>query len=98
MNVYMLTFTSQSDVVSRQDVLDFLDTRREVLNWFAAMPFTIILVSRTTHDVLSEMLRVRFGNDITFLLTQIQSHTIDGFINKPVWDFINNPKSSGRWE
>jgi hypothetical protein len=98
MNVYMLSFTSNSGVITRQDILDFLDTKKEVLNWFAAMPFTVILVSKQSHNTLSEMLRIRFGNNITFLLTQIVPHTIDGYINKQVWDFINDPKSSGRWE
>ena len=98
MNVYMLSFTSRSGVVSRQNILDFLDTRREVLNWFAAMSFTIIIVSRESHNLLNKLLVNRFGEDITFLLTKVEPHTIDGFINKPVWDFINEPKSSGRWE
>ncbi len=98
MNTYMLSFTSNTGTVTRQNILDYLDTKREILNWFAAMPFTIIIISKETHSKLSELLRNRFANDITFLLTKTEPHAVDGFINKQVWDFINNPKSSGRWE
>lgn len=98
MNVYMLSFTSRADTVTRQDILNYLDTRKEVLNWYAAMPFTIFLVSRETPTRLSRLLEERFRDDITFIIAKVVSQTIDGFINEPVWNFINQPKSSGKWE
>lgn len=97
MKAYMLSFTSKSGNLTRQNILDYLDTRSEVLNWYAVMPFTIILVSAQTQSTLTELLRLRFGNEITFLLAKVESNTINGFINEQVWNFINNPKSSGRW-
>lgn len=98
MNVYMLSFTSLTGKVARQDILDFLDTQREVLNWFAVMPSTILIVSRKSAKVLAELLIERFGSDITFVMPRVDPSATDGYINKEVWDFMNNPRSSGRWE
>ncbi len=98
MNTYILSFSSKNNMIARQTLLDFLDTRKEILNWYAPMPFTVLIISRETLKVVSTLIRNRFSNNITFLLSEVEPSTIDGFIDKRVWDFINNPKSSGRWE
>ncbi|HAZ4814337.1 TPA: hypothetical protein J5T73_002553 [Enterobacter cloacae] len=97
MKVFMLSFMSASNAITRQKVQEFLDTRREVLNWFGAMPSTIIIVSNVDVLNLSQPLRDHFGADFTFIISEIDPTKTDGFINKKVWDFINFPKASGRW-
>jgi hypothetical protein len=94
----MLSFTSNTGTINRKSILDFLDTRKEILNWYAAMPDTILFVSRDSSFSVSQLLSNRFGRDLTFILSEIDGVTTDGAINQPVWDFINTPKSSGRWE
>lgn len=93
----MLSFTSRTNKVDREMIQNFLDTRPEVLNWFGAMPYTIILISNSDVRYLTKLLMEKYDNDISFLITPIVSENMDGFIGRPVWDFINNPKPSGRW-
>lgn len=93
----MLSFTSITGTVSRVGIQDFLDERTEVLNWFGVMPSTLLILSEKNAFDLSEMLRQRFKNDMTFLLVKVDPMNTDGLINKEVWEFINNPKPSGRW-
>ncbi|QRG80194.1 hypothetical protein [Citrobacter sp. R56] len=97
MKVFMLSFMSSSGTITRQKIQDFLDEQREVLNWFGAMPNTIIIISNEDVFDLSQPLREHFGADFTFILSEIEPTKTDGFINKKVWDFINSPKASGRW-
>ena len=89
---YLLTF-----VVPREPILEFLDSRREVLNWFAVFPNTILVASRSDLTALTGILRVSFPW-LWFILAELEPTKVNGFINQPVWEFINQPKSSGRWE
>lgn len=93
----MLSFTSRTNKVDREMIQNFLDTRTEILNWFGAMPYTIIIISNSDVRHLTHLLMKKYDNDITFLITPIVPKDMDGFISQPVWDFINNPKPSGRW-
>lgn len=97
MKVFMLSFMSASGTITRQKIQDFFDGRREILNWFGAMPNTLLIVSNENVLGLSQPLRDHFGTDFTFIITELEPTKTDGFINKKVWDFINNPKASGRW-
>ena len=90
--VYLLSF-----IVDRQFVLDFLDNRPEVLNWFALFPGTVLVVTRSDLAALTGIIHVSYPW-LHFLLAEIKSDQINGWINERVWDFILSPKSSGRWE
>ena len=92
---YLLVFNSY--VVLRQDIVDYLDTRREVKNWFAFLPSAIVMISEEDVHKLSLIIRERFSN-MNFILTKIERNENNGWLNKAVWDFINNPISSGRWD
>jgi len=89
-----MTFTGY-----RLPITTFLDTRSEILNWFLIIPNAILLVSRNDADTLSNLLHAQF-RDRLFLITEVapDSHKTNGWLNEKAWDFINNPKSSGRWE
>ena len=90
--VFLVTFNGIAEPFTR-----FLDTRPEVLNWFKILSNAILIVSRSDAATLSNLLRNQFPV-IWFVLTEMDPHKTAGWINKPVWDFINDPKSSGRWE
>lgn len=83
--------------VSQKFILDFLDTRPEVLNWYSVPPATVFIVSRQDLVALTGILHVAYPW-LNFTLAATDGSSINGFMNKEVWDFINNPKSSGRWE
>ena len=80
----------------RQEVLDFLDTRREVKNWSAFFPTGIVIIADSDVTTLSDLVHERFPTR-HFLLTEMGAGTNNGWLPKTVWDFINAPKSTGRW-
>jgi len=89
-------FVFDNSITQRQTVLDFLDTRLEVLNWYALFPNMIIIISETDASTLQALIRGVFPT-IFFVVSQIIPGLNDGWLPKAAWDFINNPKSSGRW-
>lgn len=90
--VYLLTFNGLRDPVQR-----FLDTRPEVLNWFSVLSNGILIVSRSDATVLSTLIHNQFPS-LWFILTHAIPSETNGWMNPQAWDFINNPRSSGRWE
>lgn len=82
---------------NRKMFQDFLDSRREVLNWFGVLANTLLVASRSDVTAITDLIHRRFPYE-WFILSEIDSMKTNGFINKAVWDFLNNPKSSGRWE
>ena len=95
MRVFMVVFNPAYQ--PRQALLDFLDTRREVLNWFAFLPAGVFVVSRMDAHELSVLIHEKFP--ATYLLvSEVNPETTNGWQSANAWDFINKPKSSGRWE
>ena len=90
--VFLLTFNGFSEPITA-----FLDTRPEVLNWFKILSNAIFIVSRSDATALTVLINTQFPV-MWFIVTEVDTHKTNGLINQPVWDFINNPKSSGRWE
>ena len=93
MRVFLLSINT--DVVARQAAQDYLDTLAEVHNWFSVLPGTIFVVSTGTVQSLSELLRGHFVGAF-FVLTEVARGFTDGNLPVQAWDFINNPKPSGR--
>jgi hypothetical protein len=99
MKTYLISFTSPKyPSVNRKQILDLLDTQIIIKNWYGIMPYAILVsceddISSTD---ISKVIGGRFPSNLTFLVTETTS--ADGLANKEVWDFINKPKSSGRWK
>lgn len=96
MNVYLISFTSRTGVVTRVDLQNFFDTKPEILNWYGIMPEAILVATNEPTVNIQTMLISKFGNDLTFILTKTEPNLTSGYINQEVWDFINKPKSSGK--
>ncbi len=82
--------------INRQALLDFLDTRPEVKNWFAFLPGAVFVVSDKTATQVTEIIRMGFPEKSLFV-SEVSRGTNDGWLGRNVWDFINTPNSSGRW-
>jgi hypothetical protein len=81
--------------LGRRELQQHLDTLPEILNWCTALPSQVIIVSEQTSYDIGAMIRARFPNQF-FTVSGIAG--IDGCMTKDFWDFVNNPKSSGRWD
>lgn len=82
--------------LTRQEILDFLDSRPEVKNWYAFLPTSIMIISDRTAYQLAEIFRQKYPNTY-FIISEIPYGNNDGWLDKKVWSFINNSVSSGRW-
>lgn len=94
MKVYILAFNDFMGI--QKAVLDFLDTRREILNWCSVLPHSILIVSDRPIAELNQIFASQFPGRY-FLLSEIRGQTSNGLLPRFAWDFINTPKSSGRW-
>jgi hypothetical protein len=81
----------------RQSLLDFLDTQPDVVNWLTsnALPGQVMVVSDRSCIEVARLIRTRFSGEL-FTVSTVSE--IDGWMNQGYWDFVNAPKSSGRWD
>ena len=91
---FLLVF-NQADG-SRQDILDYFDTCREVKHWYAVLPAAIFIISDTDAHALSELFRRKYPKRF-FIITEVPKGGNNGWLVQKCWDFINHPISSGRW-
>lgn len=95
MKAYLFLFNDLMG--SQKSVQAFLDTKKEILNWYSILPHSLILVSKHDAKELSTIIHTVFPNQF-FLVSEISGLTSNGWLQEKDWDFINNPKSSGRWD
>lgn len=88
---YLLTFDAPRDLVLRH-----LDSRTEIQNWLAIFPGAVLIASKSDLAALTGLLHVT-AQGWNFFAAEVTSSTTNGWMNQQVWDFINSPKSSGRW-
>ena len=93
MRGFLLSFNDS--VVSRQVILNFLDTRREVLNWYAPLQGGVFIISNANAQTLAALVRQAFPN-LFFVIAELPRGYNDGWLPADAWNFINDPKSSGR--
>lgn len=92
---FIVTFNPFS--LSRQSVLDFLDTQPDVLNWASpnALHGQVIVVSERSCSDIAGLIRARFSGEM-FTVSTISE--IEGWMDQGYWNFVNAPKSSGWWD
>ena len=95
MTPYLFSFNATMG--TRQQVLTYLDSLPQVLNWYAVLPEAVIIISRQSSSKLSDLIHQRYPLSY-FIIAEIPRDNNNGWLPKTAWDFINNPKSSGRWE
>lgn len=94
MRAFLLSFNDA--VVSRPAMLQFLDTRPEVLNWYAPLQGGIFIISNSNSQALAALIRGAFSH-LYFVIAELPRGYNDGSLPPAAWNFINNPTSSGRW-
>ncbi len=92
---FVLNFNPIS--LGRQLLLDFLDTQPNVVNWRTsnALRGQIVVVSERSCSEIAALIRTRFSGE-SFTISAVSR--IDGWMEQEYWDFVNAPRSSGRWD
>jgi hypothetical protein len=92
MKVFVLSFNDPH--MPDETMLDFLDSRRDVLNWMSMsfLPNTVFILSDATVEKLTNSIRRRFPNSF-FLISEFNTRKANGALPDEAWNFLN--KSSG---
>ena len=91
---YVLNF--DAGMCSRQTILALLDSLPSVKNWYAFLPSAVFIISDNSAHELAQSLLAKVNGSMYFV-SEINPAAHNGWLPKAAWDFINNPKSSGRW-
>ena len=90
---YLLVY---DDVVgTREQVKDFLNSRKEILNWYHCLPDSFFIVSNKTANDLTTIFRQFTQDRGRFLILDVNTDR-NGWLPKQAWEFMRNPKAS--WE
>lgn len=95
MKIYI--FAYNDFMGTAQSVTAFLDSKKEVLNWCTFVSHSVLIVSERSLLELTQIISTAFPGRY-FFLSEIHGSTSNGYLPSWTWDFINTPKSSGRWQ
>jgi hypothetical protein len=87
MKSYVIVISSE--LGTRDELQDFLDSIYEVTYWYACLPNCIFYTSSITMTDLTEKIRVRFG-DKRFFITEC-IYDSNGWLPKEAWHLIQHP-------
>lgn len=90
---YILVFDHK--VGTRDEVLKFLDSRQEILNWYACLPNAVFIISNLNANRLQAMFRQFAKDEGRFIIADMDTDS-DGWLPKKAWDFIKAKKA--HWE
>ena len=90
MKTYNISFSPLS--FSMQDLLSFLDTRSEILNWYTPFSGMVIVVSNYLPNYLTKLISEKFPRN-QFLITEANVSSIDGRLPNTAWNFLQNPQN-----
>ncbi len=96
MKSYQISF--DPSFINTPYLLQFFDSRSEILNWYTPFSGTIFIVSSKNQKELANLLAAHYTYYNNFIITEVNAHNTDGRLPPHAWNFINNPKSSGKWD
>ena len=87
MKAYLFTY---SQACTQSQVHAVLNDSAGVETWVAPFPYAAILVSELSARDLGAILRERLPG-VWLLVTEVDAHTVDGWLPRDLWDDVNNP-------
>jgi hypothetical protein len=95
MKCYLFTWHRYigDDQFDRKELLNYLDTIPEVVNWRTSAG-AVLIASDLTADDLEKKIHAKFPG-LFFIVALITIQTIDGRNDQASWDFIRSPKPAG---
>jgi hypothetical protein len=90
---YMFASNALLAAATKQEVIDYFDSRPEIVNWKTTQGIILLVTQSTMIDITSKF-RVRFPN-VFLIMVEVTQNTSQGWLEKETWDFINNPKPVG---
>jgi hypothetical protein len=91
MKAYIISFYQQE--VSDNEVVAYLEAKREVLNLMRLLPNTALIVSDRNATSLSRLIDEKFPQGY-YIIAEYIPYNSDGSLPEEAWNFLNNPKRS----
>lgn len=96
MKVYTISFDPYA--ISQYQLVNYLDQQPAIIrNWYIPFTGTVLIASTNTLLDLTNFMSSIYPSH-TFLISEISANNAVGRLQPNAWEFINQPKSSGRWE
>jgi hypothetical protein len=89
MKAYIISFYQQE--ISDDELVAFLQTRKEVLNLRRALPNIVFIVSDRNATSLASLIEKKFP-DSFFIVAEYVPYNSDGALPEEMWNFLNKPK------
>lgn len=91
MKAYIISFYQQE--ISDDELVGFLDTRDEILNWRKELPNTVFVVSNHNAQIISMIIGEEFPES-SFIVSEYVPYNSDGLLDEEAWNFLNSPEEA----
>ena len=95
MKSYIISFYQQE--VSDDELVSFLEGRREVLNLVKPLPNTVFITSDHNASILAGVIEKKFPESF-FMVAEYVPYNSDGALTEEMWEFLNKPKTKRGWK
>lgn len=91
MKAYIISFYQPE--ISDNELVKFLDSQDEILNWRNDLPNTVFVVSNNNAHSLSELIGEQFPES-NFIVAEYVPRNSNGLLDEDAWDFLNEPEEA----
>lgn len=91
MKAYMIFFYQQE--VSDDELVAYLETKREVLNLARPLPNAVFITSDKNASSLARLIEKKFPEGY-FIVAEYVPYNSDGALYGEMWNFLNKPKQA----
>ena len=91
MKAYVISFYQRE--ISEDELVAFLETKREVLNLMRSLPDTVFIVSDRDASFLTNLIDRKFPHAF-FIVAEYDPYNTDGSLPEEMWNFLNEPRKA----
>ena len=91
MKAYIVSFYQQE--ISDGELVEFLESRDEILNLHMEIPNTVFVVSNKNAQSLSRLIEKEFPES-SFIVAEYVPYNSDGLLDEESWNFLNDPEEA----
>ena len=91
MKAYIVSFYQQE--ISDDELVEFLESRDEILNLHMEIPNTVFVVSNKNAQSLSRLIEKEFPES-SFIVAEYVPYNSDGLLDEESWNFLNDPEEA----
>lgn len=84
----MLAFDFSDGRISPEQIKQYIIDARDIEAWWNHIPLVYVIRSRSSVKALTDKF-VKVGNGAKFLLSEINTTNMNGFLPKVAWDWFN---------